>query len=147
MWPFKKKKDWAKLGVEYSADRLKRILANATGCEDIRLNDNKYRAIPYNDFGKLAWDGYDGGIEYEKETADCDDQCLFYSANTRKQWAKKANGGETALAFGKAKVLMGGGRPPHMIIWQIDDTGKLNWIEGQTYTRAKDPVKIYYIED
>ena len=145
VWSFKSK-NWAKLGTQYPNSRLKQILINGTGCDDIRLNDNVYRAIPYNDFTKLAWGGYDGDTEYEKESADCDDQCLFYESNTRKQWAKKAKGSGAALAFGQAKVLMGDGSQPHMLIWQVDNSGNINWIEGQTYTKAKQPVKVYSIE-
>ena len=145
MWPFKSK-NWAKLGVQYPKDRLKQILINGTGCEDIRLNDAVYRAIPYNDFTKLAWIGYDGPFEYEDEISDCDDAALFYESAVRKAWAKKAKNSGAALATGRAKVLRGNGSPVHMMIWQVDDKGMINWIESQTYSKAKEPEKIYYIE-
>ena len=145
MWPFKSK-NWDKLGTEYSRDTLKRILSNGTGTEDIRLNDNKYRALPYNDFAKLAWGGYSGDNgEFEDEQKDCDDFALFYESDTRKQWAKKSKS-KCALAFGRAKVLRGNGSQPHMMIWQVDDSGNINWIEGQNYQKVSAPAKIYYLE-
>ena len=144
VWPFKSK-NWDKLGTEYNRDTLKRILSNGTGCEDIRLNDNKYRALPYNDFTKLAWGGYSGNKEYAEDVQDCDEMALYYESDTRKQWAKKSKA-KCALAFGRAEVIPNGGGRKHMLIWQVDNSGKINWIEGQTYNKAKEPVKVYYIE-
>ena len=145
MWPFKSKK-WGKLGAEYPVAKLRQILVNGTGVDLIRLYDSKYRAIPKSDFVNLAWSGKNDNIDYESNSADCDDQALFYESDTRKQWAKKAKGSGCALAFGRALVIRKSGEVPHVMIWQVDDKGLINWFEGQNHAETKTPFKIFSIE-
>lgn len=143
MWPFKKKK-WGELGEEMSSHKVKQILINGLGIDDIRLKDQKYRAIPKSDFESLAWAGRENFSEYESEINDCDDMALHYESDTRRQWARKAKGSACALAFGRAKVKRGTGT--HMMIWQVDNKGHINWYEGQNYSQVDEPEKVYIIE-
>lgn len=148
MWPFSKKKDLDSLGKYFEADRLKRILINGLGIDDIRLNDTLYVGLPKNEFINLAWSGKDTYEDYRPEICDCDDMALFFTADTRKQWVKKSKEKKYPLAFGRAKVKQKqDSDTPHVLIWQVDDKGNINWFEPQTYTEVKAPFKIYNLED
>lgn len=149
VWPFKSK-DWNEIGTPMSQAYLRSLLMGE-GITDIRLNDKDYMAIPLDDFMKLAWAGKRTFIDYDSELADCDDQCLFFEADTRAQWAKKGKDTKRALAFGRANVIMGGsngayGNNPHAIIWQIDNMGSLNWIEPQRNKTTHKPIVIYSVQ-
>lgn len=127
-WPFKTR-DWATRGVGHSSDILRVILSNGRP-KTILLRDNDYRCISLKDFRELMDKCRYPEPKYVKEIFDCEQYTICFMADMYREWARQSNG-EEALAFGYIEVELENNKF-HAIIWQLDDSGKINYIEPQT---------------
>lgn len=128
-WPFKTR-DWATRGIAYKSQELAIKLAFGLSADRILLRDNDYRAISLEDFQYLMMRGRKIEQSYVKDIFDCDDYSICFVADLRRQWANSSRG-KQALAFGYAEIELENSKF-HALIWQLDDSGNINYIEPQT---------------
>lgn len=128
--------------MSMSSDRAIKILTTHLEPNKLDMRDNDYRAIPFKDFMWLMM-GRKVEPSYRKEIFDCDNYAVCFMADMYRIWANKSNGTE-ALLFGYIKGQVESG--VHAWIWQIDDKGKINFIEPQTNQQGVSPLVTYFIE-
>ena len=121
------------------------IVANSTEVEAnlrtleptyIFTRDRSYRCIPAKDFERLIFDCWfiHDLPKYKSEIWDCDDFAICFMSAIKRRWAKVSRSSES-LAFGyiESDVLVIGW---HAYIWQIDETGSINFYEPQSGKRV-----------
>lgn len=146
MWPFKKRKEWEKLGRFITRDELIAKLRMISGIEP-HTRDKVYRCISQKDFEWLISYARPAGdrIRYKTEIYDCDNFAGGFDTDVARKWAELSRGDE-ALAFGYVAASNPEG-VAHAFIWQLDDKGQIHYYEPQrddvlTWL----PVVIYFIE-
>ena len=139
MWPFKRKK-WEQLGIPLERGQVWSILKEYVP-NNVTLDDDEYRAIPYTDFKYLMENKRWEDPVFVKDKFDCNSFCVTFMADIKRAWADLSEG-SSALAFGMVSGADQEGRS-HAWIWQIDDQKNVNWIEPQTNKRKSGiPYKI-----